>query len=80
MRASYLAEIAVALIDSILDRVAAEFVDAAAATITLLPVEVLTAAEKGKTIIVISKKQGRIHGRINRVRVGRGSIVVGQGQ
>ena len=28
----------------------------------------------------ISKKQGRIHGSISRVRVGRGSIVVGQGQ
>ena len=25
-------------------------------------------------------KQGRIHGSISRVRVGRGSIVVGQGQ
>ena len=26
------------------------------------------------------KKQGRIHGSISHVRVGRGSIVVGQGQ
>ena len=28
----------------------------------------------------IRKEQGRIHGSISRVRVGRGSIVVGQGQ
>ena len=28
----------------------------------------------------LARKQGRIHGSISRVRVGRGSIVVGQGQ
>ena len=46
--------------------------------------------DMGKRIIELEKKrmkrienvieQGRIHGRIGRVRVGWGSIVVGQGQ
>ena len=34
----------------------------------------------GNTVFLSFGKQGRIHGSISRVRVGRGSIVVGQGQ